>query len=188
MGGITQIQSFEHQAQRAVLPTIAGRLTLDREPGVKFLPRLPVVVGDYQPASSSGVSAPFAAPSATVGQRNTPDMRDGWSFGRSSDPRVNAALADNAMSMCGEYREHGRSVSSCSQSGSAGRMPLHERPVFIVRREAFFALSAQVKRSKPRTLPRGHEAHEAFSFKVNQHVSLPHGETLSRLFSHGREK
>lgn len=73
-----RLTSFEHRAQRAALPTIAGRISSNEgAPHFdEFLPRFPVVAGDYQPGSISGVGLLSAAPSATVGQSlNTPGMR-----------------------------------------------------------------------------------------------------------------
>ncbi len=60
-----------------------------------------------------------------------------------------------------------------SESGFPGRTLLNERPVFIIRRKAFSALSAPIlEDAQPHNLaPVGHKSHGAL-FQVNPHVSL----------------
>lgn len=59
------------------------------------------------------------------------------------------------------------------ESGSQGRFPLHEGPVFIISRESLLpALSASIlDNAQPHSLPAGCKSQRAFSFKVNPHLS-----------------
>jgi hypothetical protein len=72
----------------------------------------------------SGVSTLSAAPSATVGQPNTPDMRAGRHTPGTS---VNAVLTSNTKwalqrpACCGEYREYGRISRSLPHENTLSR-------------------------------------------------------------------
>lgn len=114
--------SFPHSAGRALSPTIEKRITLIERLLFKseFLSRLPVVARGINRLSSFGVSDLSAAPSATVGQPNTPDMRSDGVRGCAPIRSVNVVLTSNTKgalarpAICGEYREHGRISVSVS--------------------------------------------------------------------------
>ncbi|EIM25717.1 hypothetical protein MicloDRAFT_00064440 [Microvirga lotononidis] len=117
--------SFGGCRQSADLLTMGARILRTREPGVKFLPRLPVV--------GEGINRP--------------------------------------------------SVSQL-ESGSQGRLPLHETPVFIVSGEPFLPGSSALilKDAQPHSLaPGGHKPQGSFPFEVNHDVSLSHDGDIATL-------